>query len=65
MKTATPEVKLDKSIDNETKLRGIHVMIKQIASNTENTDCQNIAKVVAANLQGVIESMFGKNPEHK
>lgn len=55
--TSNPVIK---SSDNETKLREIHITLKQIASNTENVTTADIAKVAAADLQGVIESMFGK-----
>lgn len=46
-------------IDNAARLRAIHVILKQIASNTENASTADIAKAGAANLQEVIESMFG------
>lgn len=43
--------------DNESKLRAIHITIKQIASNTENITTADIAKVAAADLQRVIDDM--------
>lgn len=43
----------------KSQLRAIHITLKQIASNTENVTTAEMAKVAAADLQGVIEGMFG------
>jgi hypothetical protein len=47
----------------EPKLKAIHVALKQIASNTENLTTADIAKVAAANLQEVIESIRAQDSE--
>jgi hypothetical protein len=49
--------------DNQQKLKAIHVVLKQIASNTENLTTADIAKVAATNLQEVIESICAQNSE--